>query len=270
MLGACYNPFIEYEDGTHIITKAQYMQFCDFCNDSIVGSRKMDNYLKSGNAKLYMIKKNGFYGFFLICLKADTKICAGGMIRNISKVREIEYFEKCFYAMVNHYVVTLLPYRKIQEKISEEVKELGYSGKIHGCIIDVNYYNHIMLNPLDGKITYYCSPVYGKVRKYESFHDLLVNIDDYGLSKYIEQKEKAISSFERNRVKANYFLCNNCDDMTSNVEKIVKIELKNSVYSLSRKMKQFQRLFDSNVLRDWDDSFAQMIVNNTTDFLMET
>lgn len=269
MLGACYNPFIDYGDGTHEITKAQYVQFCDFCNDSIVGSRQMDNYLKSRNARLFMIKKHGFYGFFLVCSNADTKICAGGMIRNISKIRNIDYFENCFYAMVNHYVATLLPYRRIQERISEEVKALGYSGRIHGCIVDVNYYNHIMLNPLDGKITYYYSPVYGRLRRYNSFLDLLLNIDDYGVSKYIEQKEKAVSLFEKNKADVNYFLCNNCDDMTSNVEKIVKIELKNSVYSISRKMKQFQRLFDSNVLRDWDDRIAQIIVNNVTDFLSE-
>ena len=55
------------------------------------------------------------------------------------------------------YIRILAPYRTLQEKIAREIKEIskmgvntwGIEGKIHGCIIDVDYYHHIMVNPPD-------------------------------------------------------------------------------------------------------------------------
>ena len=39
--------------------------------------------------------------------------------------------------------------------ISKVIKSIGGDGSIHGCIVDIDYYNHIYINPVDGKITPY-------------------------------------------------------------------------------------------------------------------
>lgn len=46
-------------------------------------------------------------------------------------------------------------YTSIQQKISEQIKSIGGSGYMHGAIIDIDYYNHIYVNPHDLTITGY-------------------------------------------------------------------------------------------------------------------
>lgn len=265
VLGTCYNPFIEYADGTYEITPEQYLNFYDYCNDSLSGTGHIDRQLKTGNATFYMIKQNGFYGFFVINKSTGAKICSGGVVKNISKVTDIHYFEESFSAVVNQYVVAMLPYRNIQEKIAEEVKKLGFAGTIHGCIVDVDFYNHIMINPLDGQVTYYYSPMFGYVCPYATFKDLILSIDDYGIDGNIEEKNVAVKLLEENV--SSFLLSKNSSELTTYVNQTVKIDIKNSLYKVSNRMNQLQRLFDSNILRDWNDDFAKLIVTDMTKYL---
>ena len=46
-------------------------------------------------------------------------------------------------------------YTRYQEKIAEKIKKIGGSGNIHGCIIDIDFFNHVYINPNDMKITGY-------------------------------------------------------------------------------------------------------------------
>ena len=39
---------------------------------------------------------------------------------------------------------------------------------------------------------------------------------------------------------------------------MISIDIKNSPYAGSRKMNQLQRLFDANILRDWDESLLSI------------
>ena len=49
----------------------------------------------------------------------------------------------------------LAPYLEIQKGIAERIAMIGGRGKIHGCIIDIDWFNHIFVNPCDLKITPY-------------------------------------------------------------------------------------------------------------------
>ena len=44
------------------------------------------------------------------------------------------------------------PYRNALKTISKEIRAFGGNGNIHGCIIDIDFFNHIYVNPFDGKI----------------------------------------------------------------------------------------------------------------------
>ena len=48
-------------------------------------------------------------------------------------------------------------YTKYQKIISNQVKEIGGSGTIHGSIIDIDFFNHIYVNPFDGTLSGYCA-----------------------------------------------------------------------------------------------------------------
>lgn len=253
IIGACYNPFINYDDGIHEITIKQYIDFYRYNGEDIrVGHIR--NQL-SKNAKFYMIKQNGFYGFFVVNNK-NTKICEGGLVKTISEITDIRYFYECFYSMIYQYVSALLPLRKYQERLSETVKELKIpypeAGRIHGLIVDVDFYHHMMINPNDGKITFYYSPFFGLVKELGSFSKLLKSMEshDYYIKcnrDYLEAKKQAVTKGILKKVgKDNH--------------DFEKIDIKNSLYSVSRRVNQLQRLFTSNILREWDDSIIKRIV----------
>lgn len=46
-------------------------------------------------------------------------------------------------------------YGKYQKTISDEIIKIGGSGYIHGCIVDIDFYTHIYINPIDLKLTGY-------------------------------------------------------------------------------------------------------------------
>jgi predicted MPP superfamily phosphohydrolase len=265
VLGMIYNPFIDYEDGYFEISIKQYIQFYNYCGDSIQGAGFVERQLETGNAKFYAIKKQGFYGFFVVNQRTGTKICAGGRIKTISNLTDINYFNESFSGVVMQYIEILAPYRKIQEKLSAEIKSLGFSGKIHGCIIDVDFFNHVMVNPLDGQVTYYYSPTFGMVLPYESFSVMLDQILQNG---YLIEKQSngVIEQYKKMlEYKKDNLITQNSQELSEYVDQMVNI--KNSVYAFSNRMNQLQRLFESNILRDWNEELAKLAIDDITKYL---
>ena len=142
--------------------------------------------------------------------------------------------------MIKKYICVLSPYRNAQEQIAKSVKAFGGNGKIHGYIIDIDFFNHIMLNPADGSLTYYYSPMFGAV---EIHNDLMSLLDSHNRSladqyrKQLKLPDGALIPQTRINVTGE----------------IINIDIKNSVYANSNRMNQLQRLFDKKILRDWNE-----------------
>lgn len=247
-LGTIQNPFIDYEDGCFEITTDQYCDYYRYCGDPLSGTSFINNVLRQGG-RFFMIKHFGFYGFFTQNRSLGISICVGGKTRKIPRAYTISYLMENFDAMVSAYLTTVMPFRRAQEQISAEVQSLGLSGRIHGCIVDVDYYNHIMLNPLDGAISYYYSPVFGKLRLYKTFAELLENIDSDTLVG--EQKRNILEDYAL-MATSKCLLSEESFVTSDEVGKLVTIEISGSVYSMSSRINQLQRLFTSRVLRDWN------------------
>lgn len=273
-LGIIYNPFCDYTNGCYEITPIQYAAFLRYKGEPIAGTSVIDKQLSKIGTKFYMIKESGFYGFFIINLNTGAKICTGGAIRNISYKTDINYFHHWFIEIVSAYAKAMAPYRKVQEQISDELKTLGFEGTIHGCIIDLNFFNHIMIDPISGKLTFYYSPVMGTMQTYPTFDALVTSISqqlDYDILHYVEgeratskaellHQQKLLSNAYRRLVANNSFITQeNLTTIKQERGKVVKIDIKNSTYTLSRYINQLQRIFTTNILRVWDDSLIEKI-----------
>jgi hypothetical protein len=236
------NPFAAFEDGYHEINSPNYLRFYDYIQENINGNGLVERQIKNNNAQFYMIKHSGYYGFFLLSPKGSY-ICAGGRIKKINSINDIEQIDINFTNMVSRYLRALYPYRNVQEQIAEAVKSFGGNGKIHGCIIDIDFYNHIMLNPNDGTMTYYTSPIFGQIKTYGSMLELLSDNNKFLEREYRKQLDLLGES-------SNYVLFKNQIDVT---ETLVQVDIKNSAYTISNRVNQLQRLFDKKILRDWND-----------------
>ncbi len=241
------NPFAEYRDGIHIVSATDYLEFNYYKGISILGVKRIENAIEKGNP-LYLIKDKEYYGFFIVKEKQKksqsfgTFICVGGSTRKIGDRTDIEHYKNEFGKIIDSYLTILSPYRMAQEKISEMVKAFGGSGKIHGYIIDIDFWTHVMLNPIDGKSTYYFSPLFGYIKTFETLHELLkVCAPDY-LDRYLEQNGSSIDK----DLEPNY--------QTSICSDLIQIDIKNSLYPDSKRMNQLQMLFEAKVLRDWNES----------------
>jgi len=64
-------------------------------------------------------------------------------------------------------------YTEYQTKIANAVRDIGGDGTIHGSIVDIDFYNHIYVNPFDLSLTaYYAENIITKL-VYENIPSLL-------------------------------------------------------------------------------------------------
>ncbi len=240
------NPFAGLADGYYKISSTDYLKFYDYMNEAITGNGSVEHQMKTNNGQFFMIKHDGYYGFFLITEKASY-ICAGGRIKKIGKHIDIKEFNSMFLEMINKYLKILSPYRKLQEQIAAEVKKFGGIGSIHGTIVDIDTFNHIMINPKSNTITYYYSPFLGYVQPYNNILELLETHNPM-LAKNFKimlnkGAETALSLQNQNTI-----------------NRVIEVDIKNSVYAFSNRLNQLQRLFDKKILRDWNEN---LLYNNT-------
>ena len=139
-------------------------------------------------------------------------------------------------------------YTKYQKEISDFVKKIGGTGTIHGTIVDIDFHNHIFVNPFDGKLTgYYALNIIDKY-VYINVPSLLkancpLLYDNY-------QKKLKNSEF-------NLLLIN---------EKITKIDLEptyfpdTEIYKYSREIKKLQKL-NNGILSVWHNKKENLISN---------
>lgn len=254
VIGTIRNPFIDFDNGCYEITPSQYAKYNHYIRKNIRGTHFIDNALSSGTANLYMIKLVGYYGFFIIDKRKNAKICYGGRVSSIdgSKGRPIDYFFQRFITMLRAQIGAFVGYYNAQKTIQSEIRKLGFDGTIHGSIVDIDFYHHIMLNPFDGSITYYYSPSYGVVESYSTFSVLLEN----SLKRRLEPQkyDEVLKEYEAMQ-KMNALIGKSSVD--SEGSRLQRVSLKDGMYGVSRKMNQFQRLFDSNMLCVWNEAFLK-------------
>lgn len=125
-----------------------------------------------------------------------------------------------------------------------KLKKIGGSGYIHGSIIDIDFYNHLYVNPLDATITPYFA--YSMIDKYVYINLISLlkahNKELYG--NYIKLLE--------HRNNKNLIVFNN--NLQESNKKIFVPETE--MYRISRILKSFQYTTKNNIVRLWNDTIA--------------
>jgi len=139
-----YDLFSDYKNGIYTITKNEY-------NDFYRGKNIMMDYNRDG--EIFMLKKNGYYCF----IKPSTRglsILNGGALKSLDR-KDINYYYDNMDGQITLNKEPLDKYTTYQEIVANQVKEIGGYGKIHGSIIDIDFFNHIYVNPFDGTLSAY-------------------------------------------------------------------------------------------------------------------
>lgn len=247
--------FASYPDGAHQIGHDQYIEF-NRCMGISVQSCK---YL----GEIYALKRCGYYMFIL---KDGERLylLVGG--RRNKLTHGIDYYLEHLPVYVDRVQGAFGPYQNALHMIADEVKQFGGSGTEHGCIVDIDYFNHIYLNPFDGKLTPYFAWDMDNKITFKTVGQLLNG------SPFLFQESSMLERYKKlSKCRALPMLSGHDND-NEGIATIPSLVLDRAIYKPSRIMRSIQYLFDQNIIRVWRDeilSFDPSIANTQPIYAIE-
>lgn len=215
-----YDPFEDKKDGKYTVSIDDYRMFHRH--------KGIPMQMKETDGKILMLKKAGYY-FFLFQKEKGLYVLKGG--KRFIAEHNVAYYWEHMEDYIRRIVEIYAKYYKSLQKLSEEIMNIGGSGKMHGCIVDIDYYNHAYLNPIDGKITWYFAEDTISKWAYHSLPALLENspmppcFPDGSVIKIAEVADDTEMAY------------------------VPETE----IYRYSQKMLQWQTVLEEKIIRDWDD-----------------
>lgn len=239
-----YDPFEAWADGIYRITPQQYMDF------NAGRGIQMEYFRQQGD--IYALKQKGIY-MFMLQYGLGLYLLRGGQKLNV--FHGLEYYAANLEKYVEKIQTAFRPYRNALDKIAAEVKRFGGSGYVHGSIVDIDYYNHIYLDPFDGYLMPYFALDVTDRREFRSVRELLESspfpaLGSDGtpmLSAYTKLLDAGGVSILAPTVK----------EAALAVVPMEVLDEKN-IYAPSRVMKSIQYLLDKGVVRVWNDAVLSM------------
>ena len=247
-----YDWFSDYEDGIYEISRNDYEKFYKGINNDLQFNREF--------GKLYMLKKEQTYMFLMEKENGSLFTLNGGVIKKTDG-HNIDYYYQNLISYATSVKLFLSGYNNYQKKVAQEIRRIGGYGSIHGCIVDIDYYNHLFINPLDGKITAYYALSMTDKDVYKNLASLL--------------KEKCCGLYSNYQMLTSS-KCENKLMVIGEEQKISTRKKKVSdtqIYKISRIIKGLQYTTQYNVVRVWNDEFlgdpseekGKLIVGNLID-----
>lgn len=224
-----YDCFEDYEDGIYEITPQEYQNFTRGKNLYMTFNRPVN--------VLYMLKRNGYYCFIHKTKSGSLSILNGGALKKLNE-KNIRYYYDNMEAVIATIQKPLSEYTAYQRNIAAVIRKIGGSGKIHGCIIDIDFYNHVYVNPIDLTVTaYWATDIINKV-VYSNIPALL----EAKCSEMYSNYQKLI---EGGKIKALIVT-----SAKNEVSLMPQVYLETDIYRASREVKKLQKL-SSHVLTTW-------------------
>ena len=212
-------------------------QYCDFNHLSGISMQF------NSSGKILMLKNSGVYCFLL----ENEKGCYmldGGRKKIVN--HDPSYYYNNLEAYFEMVMTATQPFRNRLSDISRFVKSFGGSGKVHGSIVDIDFYNHLYLNYLDGKITPYFA--------------------EDTVEKYVYRNLASLLSEESPGLYDNYCNLIGCNDShpacvselcDNSIDCDRELYRGMDIYRNSKKAKGFEYMSKCNVIRQWDDGVYQ-------------
>ncbi len=231
--------FAYYQDGIHDIGEKDYFNF--YWNISKV----MSGIDKRGGkkTKIKMLKNSGLYMFLLETEDRRLYLLEGGK-RHKLRVQDINYYYDNLVLLNKAVSEAVSGIREYLRQLSSFIRRIGGSGYVHGNIVDIDFYNHVMIDIRDGSILPYFA--YSVADRYEYPNlpkllrdhrtDLYTNFLEYGGSLPVISKSNQLS-----------------DTMNHSAD--------TTIYKDSNMMLKIQDMLDYNVIRFWNDELVEAIEN---------
>lgn len=144
-----------------------------------------------------MLKRDGLYFFLYKENNEKLYYLEEGHKRKL-KCQNVEYYYHAMPIYQNEMKNIMKNYYKSLKFLAEQIKKVGGNGRIHGCIIDINCYNHIFLEP-SGEIRAYWAESICSPKEYSSIEMLLKIKREDLYCKFLESKNE-LQIFSQNKL----------------------------------------------------------------------
>ena len=139
----------------------------------------------------------------------------------------------------------LLEYNKYLNFVSEVIKSIGGTGRVHGSIVDIDFYNHLFVNPFDYQITPYYALSIQKKWFYMDTLSLLKDQCNDCYNNYLKLEEKSLININNVLLKVNNKITNQ-----------PQFEEDTEMYRISRVIKNLQYITNDKIIRVWNESIV--------------
>ena len=224
------HPFTYLGDGVYEISYSDYQDFNSSMNISV-------NLKKAGI--ITMLKKSGYY-LFILTADGENYLLEGGKRKPTDF--PISYFFDRMEDYANNISQFMEQFHQVMGKLSKVVRSIGGSGYIHGCIVDIDYFNHLYVNPVDWTVTPYYATSMRNKWVYRNLPSLLADQTPALYSNYRKMLEAGSSNLPA--------LPSKLDDDPQYVDST-------DMYSNSRMLRCYQYSSDNHIIRNWSPSIAE-------------
>lgn len=239
-----YDPFKGYSDGIHQIMHEQYVEF-NRCQGIMMQSMKYPG-------DLYALKRDGVYMFVL---ESTRGLCLleGGRRHKLDY--DIDYYFDNLPEYIRKVRSAFAPYQKALSMISDEVNAIGGSGTVHGCIVDIDWFNHVYLNPFDGKVTPYFAMNMTDKLVFKNMESLLKSSP---FPPQLASGDSMLARYSAMTKEGKPPLLSHNTNKKWELATVPQVVLDKWMYEPSRIMRSIQYIFDQNVLRIWNDAILSI------------
>lgn len=267
------DPFKKYKEGIHHISRDEYERFQqNLAHRFGVRCRY--------KGELYLVKKNRYYIFFL---KSNKSLCIlhGGARRIVH--HNLQYFYDNLQLYVKNLKRAFGPYSQTLQELAREVKQFHGEGRLHGSIVDIDFYDHVYLDPITAELKIYSAPSTTQRKVYPTIPLLLSDhkkdLEGGAISIVWDEENKQIQNYsyeqmleayQENEKLGNFTLVNNQYTLQlptnvnnylpelSKTDKLTEIKEEqfydNDMYAKSRIMNMIQPIFNYHTVCIWKDS----------------
>ena len=277
-----FNPD-NYNNGIHEITKNDYLTFCIniglHTNPKYNESGTLENGLKidvrtkplpslDRSKKIYLLKTDKYKMFVSKSYSGKSSLLYGGWLKHLTQ--DLEWYYQNMDTYGDQVLSIFSEYWNLLYGYSAFLKRVGFDGKVHGNIVDLNFYDHMYINPLDYTIHAYMASSMTEKHLYKHSEKMIAGFGQEILEKYLDELETnkpKLMQLKTNKSKLNSLITNEMlqkkkegklrrYDLVNNIQ-ITKGTMQyvhsTEMYKGSNSLRALQYVYDNGIIMKWDN-----------------